>query len=258
MLKKLIKHDFKDLAAYYMPLLLGFIGISVIFLIFFNIMLRSENSITAVLGLISMVAYIIGLAAVALLSVWIIVYSFYKITVSDEGYLAMTLPVKPSEHIGALMIAGAIWMAITIAIYLLSLSAVFLISKRTLNLNLSWNDIKLYLNYAGLSMGREFELSAPVIILTVLRGLVYLFTCGLLPFLAIALGQMTKQHKIFFAVLFYMGINMVVSTITALIVEQATSLTFTLQVAINLAISIIVSIIYFLVTDYILENKLNL
>lgn len=258
MLGKLIKHDFKDLSAYYMPLLLGFVGISVIFLLFFSIMIRSVSTITAVLGVVSTVAYIIGLASVALIAVWILIYFFYRITVSDEGYLAMTLPVKASEHIGALVIAGAAWMAITFIIYALSLAGVFLLSSRTLDLNLSWNDIKLYMNYAGLSLGNEFEIGVPFIIVTALRLLVYLFTCGLLPFLAIALGQMMKQHKIFFSVLFYIIVNMVVSSVTALILNQTTSLTVTLQMAINLAITIILSIIYFLVTDYILENKLNL
>lgn len=104
MLGKVFKHEMKSTSRLFLPLMIGFIAITLLCKFTF------ETSYSAILGnnrlmetitVIFFVLYFIYIIALFVMTSVFIVMHFYKTMVSDQGYLTNTLPVKMSTLINA-------------------------------------------------------------------------------------------------------------------------------------------------------------
>ena len=112
MLGKVFKHEMKSTSRLFLPLMIGFIAITLLCKFTF------ETSYSAILGnnrlmetitVIFFVLYFIYIIALFVMTSVFIVMHFYKTMVSDQGYLTNTLPVKMSTLINAKLLSAVLW-----------------------------------------------------------------------------------------------------------------------------------------------------
>lgn len=121
MLGKLLKYELKRSARKFFPLVVGYMIVTLIF----SLMLRYGDSVKSpnflVIFIVVCIAY--GVAVVALFTVGftISLTNFHKTLFTDEGYLMLTIPVKPYYHIFTKFISSVIWSAASMIVFVLSL-----------------------------------------------------------------------------------------------------------------------------------------
>ena len=100
MLSKLMKYEFKATGRTLLPLYGALLGFALINRILFRGSLdetinETFGTIGNIANFISVFAYGCTMAAVFVVTFFVIVQRFYKNILGDEGYLMNTLPVKP-------------------------------------------------------------------------------------------------------------------------------------------------------------------
>ena len=201
--------------------------------------------------------------AVFILTMVTIVQRFYKNMLGGEGYLMHTLPVKTVNLIWSKMIVAMIWMALAcvaglIAGFLFSLTSGFLVE---LIRQYGWADLLEF-------FGHIFSLNG---ILTIIYLILAAFAGIARCYVSMAIGNLANKNKFLFAVLAYVAIGIVVSIMTAIVGVNAWNLLndiwlnwinedqiFTGVLISGIIGSLVMGTIYFLVTNYLLKNKLNL
>lgn len=122
MFLKLFRHDFKGLARWMGPVMIGIGGAAV--LGFINTLIlgssaartsydsgrSTESLLVASIGGTALVTMALA-AAVTVIAVLIFV-KFYKSMVTDEAYLTFTLPVSAGQLVGSKFLAAALWTLI--------------------------------------------------------------------------------------------------------------------------------------------------
>lgn len=236
MFAKLLKYDMRSLKKQAVPILIALIALTVLASIsgFFSVryLVSTDNSaeinefksiiaffVTMMLSLGSMFVMILFGAAATIMLVLVCV-RFYKNTVSDEGYLTFTLPVKSNEIIFSKLVSGLIWTAvITIAsvlgILVVLFSAVLGIEALTLS-DLSEIFKGLWEIIMGVFEGLEFGIVLIVIqaIISVITSLAFEL---LLFYTAIFFAStITQKNKGLAAVGCVIGANTVMSIFSSI------------------------------------------
>ena len=124
MLGKVFKHEMKSTSRLFLPLMIGFIAITLLCKFAF------ESSYSAFLGnsrlmetitVIFFVLYFIYIIALFVMTSVFIVMHFYKTMVSDQGYLTNTLPVKMGTLINAKLLSAVLWEILAGLLFILSI-----------------------------------------------------------------------------------------------------------------------------------------
>ena len=112
MLGKLLKYELKRSARKFFPLVLGYMIVALIF----SLMLRYGESVKSpnflMIFIIVCIAYGIAVGALFTVGFTISLTNFHKTLFTDEGYLMLTIPVKPYYHIFTKFISSVIWSAL--------------------------------------------------------------------------------------------------------------------------------------------------
>lgn len=275
MLKKLIKHEWKDTwsvgtTCSIIVLVLAVIGM---FVLNEDIWRESANrgetaeSFTAITMMLYFMMFVWGLVAAALVVRYYFFWRYYKNLFTDHGYLMNTLPVKSTELINAKLIVAVIWqyiisIVITLAIFMLIIGMVGGLTPY------SWSEF--WQDFA--EVWREMEWGelgeiVPFLICMFLCMLLAPIGSVLLMYTAVGIGQMAKKYKFLVSVFILIGF---------LIAKQAivsyASLPFSLamnerditptmvNIGSFIAVLVLAGVIiglYFL-NKYFLEEKLNL
>lgn len=121
MLGKLLKYELKRSARKFFPLVVGYMIVSLIF----SLMLRYGESIKSpnflMIFIVVCIAYGIAVGALFTVGFTISLTNFHKTLFTDEGYLMLTIPVKPYYHIFTKFISSVIWSAASMIVFVLSL-----------------------------------------------------------------------------------------------------------------------------------------
>ncbi len=130
MLGKLTKHEFLTIGKVALPSYIAVLVLSVIgrFLtwitsrqyIIDNVPQTFVRIIKVLSSLISTL-YILAFIALIILTLFYIIYRFYKNFYTDEGYLMLTLPVRPASLITSKLFNSWIWILFSLIIAFLSL-----------------------------------------------------------------------------------------------------------------------------------------
>ena len=166
MLGKVFKHEMKSTSRLFLPLMIGFIAITLLCKFTF------ETSYSAILGnnrlmetitVIFFVLYFIYIIALFVMTSVFIVMHFYKTMVSDQGYLTNTLPVKMSTLINAKLLSAVLWEIIAGVLFILSIFIFF-----TGHLNFKLTDLQQLLRDFG-NLYREASnyLNMPIFLIEV-------------------------------------------------------------------------------------------
>jgi len=255
MLGKLLKYEFKSTARILIPLYIISIIFSGVCRVFQ--MLSSKLNILTTPMVLLYVFYFVFMIAIIVVTFIITIQRFYKNLIGDEGYLMFTLPVEPHEHIITKALTAFTWSVSSVIVA--AISIFILVFTPGL-----FDDIKELLAMIPKEMIPNIVYSIGIVIISVISGIFMIYT-------AISIGQLVTGHKMIGSVVAYFGmymINQIIMSIILAIFGYFNRGIFTDESAILgvispiLIISLIVYIIlcsaYFIVTNYIFKNKLNL
>lgn len=267
MLGKLMKYEIKGTARLLLPVYAALLVLTLINKIFLSI--NSEATGFIMTTGISMALYVCIIVALVVMTFIVIIQRFYKNLMTDEGYLMFTLPVPTWQHIVSKLVIALMWSFVCGLVIMLSILILAIDGAS--------------LQYAGeffQELGRALsspEGGAAILILVEFFILMVVGAASniLQVYTSISVGQLFGRHKIIGAFAAYIAINIVlqilftIMTVTFALNADASLLnTFFSNMdplaatnwILNLGTlgNLILAAIYFVVTNYILKNKLNL
>ncbi|QNO16862.1 hypothetical protein [Caproicibacterium amylolyticum] len=274
MLRKLIKYDMKATSRNFAVLYIIVMALAVLYSILdkacgnfhfqyaFN-PLRVTQGIFAVL-------YGLSLFGVNLFTVVLCMRYFYDNLFKDEGYLMHTLPVTPAKLIWSKVIISAIWGVATVVISIISL---MLVGGEMGRINPSWFNI----NFLGFQQHPIYIGVLLMVLITAVVSVVFieLWVCA-----SLSIGSlMPKHHRaigvgmiIAFGVVHaIIAVFIIASTVniqeSSWLVQTANALTYGTDGGYKAAILVMAvlsgymalfSVVYFIITQAIMKNHLNL
>ena len=189
MLSKLMKYEVKATQRIFLPmyaLIIVFAGINKLFM---QLNFQRMDGMFSVATGISMVVYVILIAATFVMTLVVMIQRFYKNLLGDEGYLSFTLPVKVHSHIDCKMLVSLMWNILSIVVALLS---VFILAVST--------DMMKETREILDGIGRDFQqyggMAWLVTVEVIVLVLVSILACTLQIYASITVGNYSSKHKL--------------------------------------------------------------
>ena len=269
MLKKLLKYELKSTSRIMWILYAAAIACGALLGVIVNLQLRSSGNdsldlafsgegrlqVLSILLIAFIAVYVLLLTAIMVTTFILIIMRFYRNLLLGEGYLMHTLPVEPASLITSKLLVAILWILIAGVASILS-AAVLGLTSGVLPRALA------EVPFRELVRG----------LLELVNGKVVLFLAGcflgmvaqiLQYYFAMAIGNLANQHKLLFSALAYIGLSSIMSFVTVVLMITGNSFfvrdgLFESTLIRAIILSVISGVIYFLGTNYILKNKLNL
>ena len=220
MLGKLIKHELIADARLFFP---AYVAVLVVAAVgkFFTwlstrqyIIDRASYSLSKIISWASSllsVVYVLLFLGVIFLTIFYVIYRFYKNYFTDEGYLMLTLPAKTGTLVTSKFLTAVIWLIASALVTMLSIFITVGQSeavqnlvkqiKETISLILTTNE-RLFEDYLGVPGG---VFAIEVFIVLIFVGARFIVNW----YFAIAFGQLiSKEHKIAGAVISFLVFEM--------------------------------------------------
>ena len=267
MFKKLYKHELLSYTRQWLPIQIAVLGIA-LFGRFVQLII-SETDVYALMFGSTIFAYIAALTVSAVLTLVTCITRFHKNMFTGEGYLTLTLPVTPAEHLLAKVAGGVTIQAATLIVSTLSFAFICEFDYLAEILKAI-----AYLLKDGIS-----EIGGHLIFAIIEIILLMIVSAGeqlLLIYGCISVGQTSSKHRVRRAVgvyfLFHFASQMILSFIVAIsetleidpsiiledLIEASPNFAMHLCLISAILIKIILSTAYFYVSHYILNKRLNL
>ena len=267
MLGKLMKYEFKACGRIFFPLYIGILFLAVINGVSIGSSLKAEDGSildTNVLNTQSILTLVMVALFVALFVITIVltIQRFNKSLLEDEGYLMFTLPVKTSSLILSKLLVTLIYTIISAIVALLSFLIIGMIG----------GDFNIAEFFKLLSEVNVLDKSMELIVYMILWLLISYTIFVLSIYLSLSIGQLPQlsKYKVAAGVVLFFIINLIINKIQTFmrngilgnvseinITNNITTLPY-MYLFINLIISITIGAILFLLTNWILNKKLNL
>lgn len=264
MLNKLLKYELKATGRIFLPLFLALM----LFAVINRFMLSPEKFDTP--AMISMAIYIIIMVGMFVMTFIMMIQRFNKNLLSDEGYLMLTLPVKPWKHIVSKLFVSMLWMVVSGFTALLSI----------LIIALKKGDFTQFTEGFAILHQQAFEELGTLLYLMSFEMIIGLLICLasgiLIIYASIAIGHLFNQHKMLASFGAFIGLstlseilsklfslipgiahfsNIYISSYSDFIGMQPI---LQVMIASGIIITGLLSVAYFAVTNYILSKRLNL
>lgn len=265
MLNKLIKYEFKATGRIFLLLflaLLMFAGITK----FISIVGLDKWDTPAI---ISMAIYIIIMVGMFVMTFIMMIQRFNKNLLCDEGYLMLTLPVKPWKHIVSKLLVSMLWIISSGFIAFISILIIAL--EKDVITKISEGFVTFY-HIVFEKLGSSAYLLSFEIIIVLFTSLA---SGILIVYASIALGHLFSQHKM----LASFGAFIVLNTLTQVflklisltpVISYFSNILVTsndligmqsvlqMVIAFVIVITSFLCIAYFTITNFILSKRLNL
>lgn len=274
MLGKLIKYEFKASSRLFLLLYGVLLLVSIInsILIYIGGTFNSNNVVLSTIQALFMTGYVILIAAVAVVTVVVIIMRFYKNLLGDEGYLMFTLPVNTDSHILSKLLTSIAWSILSFIVVIATLLIV----------TAKYSSLEAVISFfeEANAMGFNIGLWLIAMLLTMLLGLVGFI---LMFYSSMAIGaNMTKNRLLgsFLGYIIMYVINQVIGFISVAVIygsgilnrlseydtsilpdermmEMVNSIGGYMFIYINI-LNLVMIAIYYCITRYFINNKLNL
>ena len=265
MLSKLIKYEVKATGRIFLPLLFAlllFAGITRIIT-----PLGPQKFETP--AMISMAIYISIMVGMFVMTFIMMIQRFHKNLLSDEGYLMLTLPVKPWKHIVSKLLVSMLWIVVSGITAFLS---ILIIALRKGDLT------KIIVDMAT-AFDRVFEqLGSSIFVLSfeIILGLLIALASGILVvYASIAIGHLFSRHKMLASFGAFIALTSLSKVLVAIIsltpgINYFSSINISSNDFLGMLPAIqwafacgiiftgLLCVIYFAVTNFILSKRLNL
>ena len=276
MLGKLIKHEFRALSRFLLPIHILLLVACLIGRFMFQAM--DTMDLPNVILIVSFVFLISIWIVVPCATSILIVVRYYKSLYTDEGYLTNVLPVSATDHILSKMLVFGAWSILNALsvlasfAFLLLPSAIRYFTANTLlfyNKTMTFSDFLSYL-WAQITCVADAAFSLIGItnhigmaLFSIVGFFTSLFFGILLFYAAISIGSLVSNHKILTAVLSFIGLSTAIQTFGGIGIVQIFQ-TSTPPAAVTtssvstLVITVVLCVVLFLICRYILGRRLNL
>ena len=272
MLKKLLKHEFRATARTYGGLYLALLAVSVLF----GASIRGWNgtnsdAYSTAVGLLSL-AYTAVLIGTAVVTVMTIVRRFYSNLLGREGYLMHTLPVTEAQLVGAKLISGTVWSVCSIFAAGLSFGILAILMMAEIDLlgQLPWMLSQLREAFARYDMAfwETMLFSGLVCFVRMVSAIACIYA-------ACMVGHLFRAHNgvasvgAFFLMSWGQGrvenllnaggfVRILMGSAGDTIVSEAANHSTLIFFAASFAITAVFGAVYFILTCWLMKNKLNL
>lgn len=261
MLGKLFKHDMLSLSRFLIPMHVLVLVLSLVgrFLITNHLDTR-DPSVIVVLVLLT---YITVLVFISVATVLLTAVRFYKNMFTDEGYLTLTIPASPTQHLLSKWFSGALWSLIDFIIIFLSL-IILLLTPDTIFL---FKKMLLELTVSGISLPIYVLQMVLITIFSVLIGPLFLYLC-------IAIGQLFSNHRLLGAIVAYFVFTIIMQIIVFAVLIGSGAFPIGLSNSVNIEFntvhylstifnlatisSLIEAFVAYFGTLYIIKRRINL
>ncbi|MCL2226402.1 MAG: hypothetical protein FWB97_02090 [Oscillospiraceae bacterium] len=265
MLRKLMKYEFMATGRFFLPLFGALIIISAVN----SILWRIGLSVPAGIGLAVSVILIIGIWVIVLL---LTIQRFWSNLLSSEGYLMMTLPLGPDHLILSKLFVAAIWGLASSIVVFGSILIMAGTHEGFINILEAIREAFSYaLMYIPFAPHQIALLATQFAIATILGA----FASTLLIYACMSLSLFANKHRVLISFGAYIAITTVLQIIFTLLIAvgiwsgalhsfETAVLGFTsfgqAQVLtwIIIALAAIPCALFYLITRYMLKNRLNL
>ena len=269
MLAKLLKYDFKAMFKIFLPLWGVLLVVSGINRLFTGAGLDAEQGLGLVNSLMVLL-YVLLIMAVMVVTTVIIIARFYQGLLKDEGYLMFTIPVKPWQLVASKLISAVVISVLSVLVAIVSVLIIASYQGFFYDLTQVWEVLgAMTPNANGLA------------ILSVVSVFVGLICAVSQVYASMALGHLAGSHRVGFAVLAFIVLSVIWSTVGSVIgmfgyPDVTTSLT-TVTVESEaaqvmsvfsdvmgtaliwgLVLDVVRCVVHLGITNYILSRRLNL
>ncbi len=211
MLGKLLKHELRATSRVMLPFFGVLLALSVVSIFSFKYMGVVDNwFINLLLGLFA-AAFFVGIMAIAVLALAVMVERFYKNLLGGEGYLMFTLPTGVHSLVWSKLLASLLWFLLTGIVVLLAI-CILVFAVNSVDLGELFRSLpslgelfEALQSQAGISPGQFVLLGIEFLLLLAAAGL-----CSCLFFYAaMAMGHCFSNRKVFWSVIFFLGLGFV-------------------------------------------------
>lgn len=268
MLKKLIGYEFRATRRVFLPAYLVLVILSALNGISLAISWNWDTGVTLPSGLL-MIVYFVVMMAIGILSLAYMIVRYHRNLLGDEGYLMFTLPVRPSQHLWSKAIVSTIWMIVTTI--LCGLSGLFVMTPILMGEGLHfieiWNSMRQAFANAVAAYGFSvYFIPLEVLIVCILCVMAFCMQV----YAALSVGQLANRYRLGWSFAAYIGFSVIEQIIAVFVANILGNVTgeitygFSLSLQIHCGIDLIALwmiielVVYFLISNYLLNNKLNL
>ncbi len=188
MLGKLFKHEFSEIARLLIPLNLILITVALVGNVALRIDLLQKGPLSLIPASITVV-YVLTIFTLFILTAVYLTIRFYKTMYASQGYLTHTLPVSTASVLNVKIITSVFWLA---AAFVIAVCSAFLLhlghSGSSFHINLTLLDYEIS-TVIGLHLWQFFLAAAAMLI-------VFCFSCVLMVYASLAVGQLFRQYRI--------------------------------------------------------------
>lgn len=206
MLGKYMKHEFQETGKLMIPLNLVILAYTLIG----AIMLGSRLFISPpmiILGVCSLVLYILSLFAIFIVAYVYFTVRFYKTMYTSQGYLTHTLPLSTMGIINTKVLVSSCWMILTVAVTTLSVIALVASAIGSEWGEIAFSDFSLY---TGFSLTGFFAWYVLLLILGCVEQILMIYA-------SLAIGQLVRQYRVLASIGTYIVFHMVLQIINVVI-----------------------------------------
>lgn len=259
MLKKLIKHEFKDTMRLFIPMFGFIVVLTPIFSLMMSLGSQPYDEETAdALSLVfgsGIIGYCLLLFGLLIVTQVLIAIRFYKTMTSQEAYLTFTLPAKTGQILFAKWLVSFVWYILACTIALISMFIVILIAT-PITMSDIIHGIGFVLQTINLS-----DFSA-----LVLFGIFILISLSfsiLMMYLSIMIGQLVQTHRVALSIGAFLGLSQGLQIVISLLAIPFV-LIFPAIDSIHIVLLLFcllygaLGVIFYLVTYLITAKKLNI
>ena len=267
MLKKLMKHEFRATLRVMAPVYLLLLATSVGARFSISGLLETDSGLLNLLGGLLVVAFAVTMAAVCLLTAFLMVYRFYQNLLRDEGYVMMTLPVSVHQQVWSKLLVGVVWCVVTA----IAVGAALVILVLDLDM---LEGIRRFGGEVWALLRSEYGFDG-VLVLVELAVLCVVAVCStyLEFYCALAIGHSRPNHKLVWSIAAYFGMDILLTLVGAPLMELVNAtgifdrldlLSFSASQSVHMGLWIATLVcalgaaVYYALTTWFLENRLNL
>lgn len=265
MLVKLMKYELKATARTLIPLYIALLAFAIVNKIFIGTGLSDKlQGFGSIPFILSIFGYGCTMAAVFIVTFFVIIQRFYKNLLGDEGYLMNTLPVTTVTNLTSKLSIATFWNIISGFVAILS---IIIMAFKPDTFGYFFREL-----FRSLSDGyAEFGVQVYIVIIEVIIAiLVYLVKSLTMIYASISIGHLFSKHRILSSFGAFIVLNLITTAISSAIgiafsiagktfFDNIESLwTVHLILVFAILFNLVFFIVYFIVTNYILKNKLNL
>ena len=265
---KLLKYDLKSMLRNFIPLWAALVAVSIIN--YFTLhSLDQAKGVAQLPAMVAMLVYGSLVVAVMVVTAVLVIQRFYQGLLKDEGYLMFTLPVKPWQLLASKLISAMVISLISGVVALASVAIIAYFPEMGQVLAELWK--------MGMKNVPNF---LPLVILLVVSLFVGIICSVSQVYASMALGHLAGSHRVGFAVLAFIVLSVIWSTVGSVIgmfgYPDLTSTMISIneiEVSVDVAgisnvlltatvwgliLDVVRCVVHLGITNYILSRRLNL